>query len=70
MKRRIISLILVVALSLLALTSCGYSFVNDDMKNYATFNNQALIDALKAIEIENADFGVNEAERLQKNEGM
>ena len=68
MKRRIISLILVVALSLLALTSCGYSFVNDDMKNYATFNNQALIDALKAIEIENADFGVNEAERLQKVE--
>ena len=68
MKRRIISLILVVALSLLALASCGYSFVGDDMKNYATFDEQKFVDALKTLVIEDADFGTDEAARLEKVE--
>ncbi len=68
MKRRIISLILVVALSILALTSCGYSFISDDMKTYAKFDEQKFADALKALVIEDADFGWDEETRLNKVE--
>lgn len=68
MKKRIISLVLVVVLSLLALTSCGYSFVNDDMKNYATFDEAKFTEALSKLVIEDADFGTDEEARLQKVE--
>ena len=45
MKKRIISLILVIVMASLTLISCGYSYAKDDMSQYASFET---IDAFKA----------------------
>ena len=68
MKKRIISLILVVVMSLLALSSCAYSYEKDDMANYASFDSAAFLAALQALEIEDGDFGVDEEQRWVKVE--
>lgn len=68
MKKRIISLILVVALSVLALASCGYKYEKDDMSKYATFDKAKFLEDLQKIEIKDADFGTDEAKRLEKVE--
>ena len=65
MKKRIISLILVVAMAVIALASCGYSYAKDDMSKYATFDKAAFLAALAdgSIKIEDATFGVDEDNR-------
>ncbi len=66
MKKRIISFILVIVLSVLALASCAYSYENDNMANYVDFNKTAFLDALATLEIEDADFGTDEDTRNNK----
>ena len=65
MKNRIIALILVVIMSVLALSSCGcYDFADEDI-TYASFDYAAFKDALGKIEIEDGEFTTDEATRLK-----
>ena len=66
MKKRIISLILVVVMSVLALASCAYSYIDDDMTDYATFDKAAFLAALAEFEVEDGDFTENAETRAQK----
>ena len=68
MKKRILSLILVVVMLALTLTSCSYSFAEDNMSNYVTFDSAKFNDALKALVLEDGDFTTDEAIRAQKVE--
>ena len=63
MKKRIISFILVIVLSVLALASCAYSYQNDNMENYVDFNKTEFLKALKSLKIVDADFGTDEEGR-------
>ncbi len=63
MKKRIISLILVVVLSVLALAGCAYNYQDADLTKYATFNAEDFLKALKTLKIEDADFGVDAEKR-------
>ena len=64
--KRIISLILVVVMSALALVGCGYSYAEDDLTQYVTFDKAAFEAALKAIQIEDGDFTMDEATRQKE----
>ena len=64
--KKILSLILVVVMLALTLTSCAYSYANDDMKNYATVKIDEFKAALKTLVIEDGDFTTDEAVRAQK----
>ena len=66
MKKRIISLILVVAMALLALTGCAYNYAKDDMDKYTTFDATAFFNALQDLKITDADFGIDEDGRNAK----
>ena len=66
MKKRIISLILVVAMAFLTLTGCAYSYAKDDMSKYATLDTQAFYNALQALGITDGDFGTDEDARKVK----
>ena len=66
MKKRIISLILVVAMAFLTLTGCAYSYAKDDMSKYATLDTQAFYNALQALSITDGDFGTDEDARKVK----
>ena len=66
MKKRIISLILVVVMSVLALASCAYSYTGNDMTDYATFDKEKFLAALAEIEIEDGDFTENAETRSAK----
>ena len=66
MKKRIISLILVVVMSLLTLSGCAYSYAKDKMENYADFNSAAFLAALQKLDIEAGDFGTDEETRWVK----
>lgn len=70
MKKRIISLILVVAMAVCALVGCGYSYESDDLTKYATFDKEAFVGALlsvsKPLEIADGDFGTDEDVRNNK----
>ncbi len=67
MKKRIISLILVVVIAALALTSCGYSFAKDDLSAYAEFTDKAGFEAAwKTLVIEDGDFTTDEELRAKK----
>ena len=66
MKKRIISLILVVAMAFLTLTGCAYNYAKDDMSKYATLDSQKFYDALQALVITDGDFGTNEEDRAVK----
>ena len=66
MKKRIISLILVVVMSVLTLASCAYSYTGDDMTKYATFDKAGFLAALAEFEIEDGDFTENAETRAQK----
>ena len=68
MKKRIISLILVVVMSLLTLSGCAYKYEDDDMTNYATFDAEKFLKALGALDIEDGDFGTDEEQRWLKVE--
>ena len=65
MKKRIISLILVVVMAVLALAGCAYSYAKDDMSNYATFDKAAFLAALTdgKITITDGTFGTDSAKR-------
>lgn len=69
MKKRIISLILVVALSVLVLAGCGYSYEKDDLYQYAGTDKAALSKTLSeklgALVIADGDFGHIESERQE-----
>lgn len=64
--KRIISLILVVVMSALALVGCGYSYAEDDLTQYVTFDKAAFEAALKAIQIEDGDFTMDEDTRAKE----
>ena len=66
MKKRIISLILVVAMAFLTLTGCAYNYSKDDMSKYAAFDTEAFYNALQALNITDGDFGTDEEGRKVK----
>ena len=66
MMKRIISLILVVVLSVLALASCGYKYSRDDMSKYVKIDKAKLLAALETLEITDGDFGTDETKRWEK----
>ena len=66
MKKRIIGMLLLVCMLVTALASCAYSYENDDMTKYVTFDKDAFLAGLQALEIEDADFGTDEAKRQEK----
>ena len=66
MKKRIIALILVVATLALALVSCAYSYNNDDLSQYATFEKSKLDEILASLEIKDGDFTSDETTRQGK----
>ena len=64
--KRIISMILVLASVVLALASCGYSYVKDDHSQYAAGEKAALDAFLAAIEIEDGDYTADPETRKAK----
>ena len=66
MKKRIISLILVVAMAFLTLTGCAYNYAKDDMTKYAALDTEAFYNALQALNITDGDFGTDEDARKVK----
>ena len=68
MKKRIISAILVIVMSVMALASCApaFNFAEEDLSAYVDFDYDKFMEALKKIEIEDGDFTTNEATRLEK----
>lgn len=68
MKNRIIALILVCIMAISALVACDASKFNfaEDSKDYTTVDLAGLMAAIKAIEIEDADFTTNEDTRKEK----
>ena len=68
MKKRIISLILVVAMAFLTLTGCAYNYAKDDMSKYAELNFDAFYQALveTGLTITDGDFGTDEDARKVK----
>ncbi len=68
MKKRIISLILVVVMSAMALVGCAYSYAKDDMSDYADFDKDKFFAAIQDLKIVDGDFGTDEDERWAKVE--
>ena len=66
MKKRIISMLLLVCMLVTALASCAYSYEKDDMSKYVTFDKAAFLDGLTKLEIEDADFGTDDKVREEK----
>ena len=70
MKKRIISAILVIVMSVLALASCApaFNFAHESLDSYVVFDYEKFKSALQNIEIEDGEFTTNEATRLEKVE--
>ena len=66
MKKRIISLILTVAMLVLMLVGCAYNYTKDDLSQYATFDKAGFEAAIAKLEIENGDFTEDEETRAKK----
>ena len=66
MKKRIISLMLVIVMMAMALVSCGFSYENDDLSGYASFDKDAFLAELLALEIEEGSFSGDEDTRNAK----
>ena len=69
MKKRIVSMLLVLVMLSLTLVGCGYSMAEDDLSKYATFsaeNKAAFEEALKNLVIEDGDFTTDSATRQKK----
>lgn len=66
MKKRIIGLILVVAMAVLALAGCGYSYQDDDLTKYATFDVAKFKEALGELSIKDGDFTMYADIRAEK----
>ena len=71
MKKRIISMVLVVVMLALMLVSCGYKFTNKDMTENAKFADGVTLaqfkEMLKNLEVEDAEFG-NDTKTKQRND--
>ena len=65
MKKRIISLILVVAMALLTLASCGFNYSNEKMGNYATFDAAVFKDKIAALKIDDGEFSQADATKRE-----
>ena len=63
MKKRIIALVLVVVMSVLALSSCGNYDFSKSHDAYASFDFDGFMAALNSIEIKDGDFTTNAATR-------
>lgn len=59
MKRRIISMLLIVVMLALSLASCGYSYAKDDMTQYTNFDKAAFEAGLQSIIIKDGEFTTN-----------
>lgn len=66
MKKRIIGLILIVAMLTLSLVGCGYSYAEDDLSYCATFDKAAFEKALMEIEIDDGDYTIDGETRAKK----
>lgn len=66
MKKKIISLFLLIAMLVGVLASCGYSFSEDDMGQYVSIKADDLKSLLLSLEIDDADFTTNEETRLNQ----
>ena len=66
MKKRIISLILVLATVFLTLTGCAFNYAKSDMSKYASFSSADFKKLLESLVIEDADFSTDEATRQLK----
>ena len=64
--KRIIALILVVVMTAATLVGCAYSYANDDLSNYTTFDKDAFAAKLAALEILDGDFTTDETKRAEK----
>ena len=64
--KRIICSILVVVMLVLSLVSCGYSFKDDKMTNYAEFSKESFAAALLSLVIEDGEFKLDSAIREEK----
>ncbi len=56
MKKRIISLILVVVMSVLTLASCAFNYHKEDLSKYATFDYESFIKEVAKVTIEDGSF--------------
>lgn len=66
MKKRILSMLLVVTMLVLTLAGCAYKYEKDDMSKYVSFNREAFAKALLELKVEDATFGHDEAARQGK----
>ena len=66
MKKRIISLALVIVMLLSLLCSCTFDYAKRDLTKYATFNATEFAAALQNLVIADGDFGHNLTERNKK----
>ena len=66
MKKRIISTILLLAMSLLVLAGCAYSFADDDMSAYASFKSSDFVTDILALTILDGDFTTDDNIRRDK----
>ena len=66
MKKRILSLLLLVVMLVGLLASCAYKYEKDDMSKYANFNADKFKATLAALEITDATFGHSEEARQAK----
>ncbi len=66
MKKRIISMILVLATVAITLVGCGYNYAKDDHSQYAAGDKATLDAFLAAIEIEDGDYTADPEKRKEK----
>ncbi len=66
MKKRIISLVLVVVMLLSFLCSCSFNYANRKLTKYASFNATEFEKALLSLVIDDGDFGIDEVTRHTK----
>lgn len=71
MKKRIISLILVLATAFLTLTGCAFNYAKSDMTKYADFDAAAFREALKNLTIKDGTFSnVEETRQLKVTDAI
>ena len=66
MKKRIISLILVVATLVLTLTGCAFNYAKRDLSKYATLNSADVKNALLNLSIKDGTFGTDPEKREEQ----
>ena len=66
MKKRIIAFLLLIALAVGVLASCGYSYSDDDMGNYVKTTADDIKNAFAALEIKDGDYTTDPETRAKK----